>query len=149
MSPTQRGQTRFSVQTLASHLVQALENHTTVVQIVVIPGLLFFLDFTLRLCLRVDLIDAGADMALLAVATFITLLVEGIGYPRHTVAAAVGALLLFIVWIICLGIVSMAPIPLWFLDLRLVLSWFFGVLAFVFSMAVTDVITQAPPEANR
>ena len=60
-------------------VVRTLLDNPEIVKIYIIPAVLFFLDFILRVVLDVELIDAGADMALLAVATFVSLLVENSG----------------------------------------------------------------------
>lgn len=153
MSPRRRDQTGFSVQTLARRLVQALVRNTTFVQIVVIPGLLFCLDFTLRLCFGVDLVDAGADMALLAAATFMALLVEDAGYQQEHAAIAVVFMMVFLIpWIICLKISSIqTPVPISFLrplDLGLVFSWMIGLPAFVLSSVIANVVIQEPSHTN-
>jgi len=148
MSSRRRGRPRFSIVDLAGHLVQVLVRNTVFAKIFIIPGLLFFLDFTLRVCFDADLIDAGADMALLGVGTFVALLIENMEHQQHTAIVTVFILISLILWIICLRIASLHdPIRfgflLWLLDFRLVLSWLIGVLAFVFSGIMTNVVVES------
>jgi hypothetical protein len=57
-------------------LLANITNNPEMVKNYVIPGLVFLLDFILRVVLGIDIVDAGADMALLAVTTFISILVD-------------------------------------------------------------------------
>lgn len=127
-------------------LVKSLLDNPAMVKIVFIPGMIFFLDFTLRAILEIDLIDAGADMALLAVAMFFTVIVEDFSPKQHTPMAIVFILFFLILWIICLKIVSLPnPIIVFsfdVIDFRLVLSWLIGILAFVFSGILSEVVIQ-------
>ena len=125
-------------------LLKKLLDNPDMVKIYVIPGLLFFLDFVLRAVLGVDLIDAGADMALLAVATFVSLLVEDIRPQQYYTAIMVVFIMLFLaLWIICLRIVSAQnPISFLMVDFRLVLSWFVGLTSFVFSGIMVNEVVQ-------
>jgi hypothetical protein len=117
----------------------------------VIPGLLFFFDCVLRGCLGVDLIDAGADMAFLAVATFVALLVEDAGHRQQQIGSIVVFILIFLMpWVVCLKMVStqnLLPIGfLWYL--LLALSWLFGFLAFMASGVIAGVVIQGPTDVN-
>lgn len=139
-------------------LVQALMGNPELVQTYMIPGSLFCIDCVLRGCLDIDLADAGADMALLAVATFLALLfedaIEDVKHQQAHIAFTVMFVFIFLtVWVLCLKIISIQnPITinfLWFLDFRLILSWLFGVLAFVISGIIANVVTLGPSDGNR
>jgi hypothetical protein len=69
-----------------------------------IPVLLFALDFVLRVVIHVDVNDAGADMALLAMGLFAAIL--GKDTKGQTSSAFVGFVVTLILWIICLGIIT-------------------------------------------
>jgi len=95
-----------------------------------------------------DLVDVGADMALLAVATFVALLFEDVEHQQqaHTVVTAMFILIFLTLWIICLRITSIRnPViigRLWFFDFRHVLSWMFGTLALVLSGVIANVVVH-------
>jgi hypothetical protein len=119
------------------------------VKIYMIPGLLFLLDFVLRVVLGIDLLDTGADMALLAVATFVSLLLEDVGEQQYHLAAVVVFIILFLaLWIICLKIVSVQnPIMFFAFDFRTTLCWFVGLTSFVFSGVMANEIIQDSSES--
>lgn len=127
-------------------LIRTLSHNPEFVKVYVIPGLIFFLDFVLRAVLDVDLIDAGADMALLAVATFMTLLVEDDvpSQQQLTLVSVVFIVIFLVPWIVCLRIIA-TPQPiklgsLGFPDFRLILSWLVGLIAFVLSGIIASEI---------
>lgn len=122
-------------------LIKKITTNDEFVKIYFIPGLLFLLDFVIRAVLNIDLVDAGADMALLAVATFIALILENID-PKKYGGAMITFILIFLsTWIISLKIVSIQN-PMLFLsmDFRLVFSWFVGLTSFVFSGIIANEI---------
>jgi hypothetical protein len=135
-------------------LIRKLSNNPEMVKIYLIPGLLFFLDFVLRAVLGADLIDAGADMAMLGVATFVTILVENDDHqPTYTFIPVIFMFIFLVVWIICLKIVSIQnstlPILLNVIDFRLILSWLIGLVAFILSGIITNgIINQTVSEAK-
>lgn len=126
-------------------LIKSLQANPEMIKIYFIPGMLFILDFVLRSVLGIDLIDTGADMALLAVATFVTLLVEDMGEHQYHAAINVVFVILFLtLWIICMRIVSLQnPILFLTIDFRLILSWVVGLTSFVFSGAIANEIVQS------
>lgn len=92
-----------------------------------------------------NLIDAGADMALLSVATFLALLVDDTNPQTDQAAAVVVActILFLILWIICLRIVSLdSPIDMLFIDVRPMLTWLIGLTSFVLSGAIANAALQ-------
>ena len=116
-------------------LLRKLIDNPDMIKLYLIPGLLFLLDFVVRSVLGIDLIDAGADMALLSVATFISLLIEDTNpQQKYNVIKTIFIILFMSIWIISLRIVSIKD-PMLFLsiDFRLVFSWFIGLTSFVFS----------------
>ena len=125
-------------------VVRTLLDNPEIVKIYIIPAVLFFLDFILRVVLDVELIDAGADMALLAVATFVSLLVENSGEKQdYTPVIVVFVLIFLILWIACLRIVSMQnPLLLFYFDFRLILSWFVGIAAFILSGIIANLVMR-------
>ncbi len=109
-----------------------------------IPGLLFFLDIALRVSLGAEILDVGADMALIGFTTYISLLFEDYK-PRKKIIPTIVLFLLFflIIWIITLAIVSSPePILLMKLDFRVPLSWFLGLTSFIFSGVTAKEVTQ-------
>jgi hypothetical protein len=122
-------------------LISKLTTNDEFVKIYYIPGLLFLLDFVVRAVLGVDLIDTGADMALLAVATFISLLLEDVNPKKYSGIMITFVLFFLSTWIISLKIVSIQN-PMLFLsiDFRLVFSWFVGLTSFVFSGIIANEI---------
>ena len=124
-------------------ILQNLTNNPEMVKIYVVPGSLFLLDFTLRAVLGINLIDTGADMALLAVATFVSLLIEDSKSQRQNGAMVIFIILFLTLWIISLRIVSNQN-PMLFLkmDFRPMLSWFVGLTSFVLSGAIANEIIQ-------
>jgi hypothetical protein len=134
-------------------LVETLIDNPEFVKIYVIPGLLFFLDFILRAVLEVDLVDLGADMALLAVATFVSLLVEDVDNRQsYTPMAVVFTIVFLAFWIISLKIISIKdPVTislLGYLDFRLVLSWLVGSVAFVVSGVMAKSVIERLSDTN-
>ena len=126
-------------------LVQTLVDNPEFVRSYVVPGLLFFFDCVLRGCVGVDLVDAGADMAFLAVATFTALLVEDAGYDQQQIGSIVVFIFIFLIqWVICLKMVSaQSLLPIGFLwYLLLALSWIFGIVAFALSGVIASVLTR-------
>jgi hypothetical protein len=137
----QRGRFRLQVQTLVYN--------ATFVQVSIIPGLLYFLDLTLRLCLSVDLVDAGADMAMLAVGSCFALLVEDIGRQHKTLVA--GSIIIFLIpWVACLKMVSVQNLlPIGFLrHLFFALSLLFGCSALVLSGVLARFVIQGLTDVN-
>lgn len=129
-------------------LVRVLTDNLEFVRLYVLPGLLFFLDIVLRGVLGIDLIDAGADMALLAVATFVTLLVEddSLGHKQYYAVSVVFVMVFFMFWVICLRIIAIPQavtvVFLGFLDFRLILSWLVGLVAFALSGILAVEVVQ-------
>ena len=130
-------------------LLKKLIDNPDLIKLYFIPGLLFLLDFVVRSVLGIDLIDAGADMALLAVATFVSLLIEDAKPQQKYITIKLIFIILFMtIWIISLRIVSIKdPMLLLSIDFRLVISWFVGLTAFVFSgiMASEIVLDNKNP----
>ncbi len=123
-------------------MLQALEKKPELVKIYLIPILLFLLDFGLRAAIRVDLIDAGADMALLAVASFTSVLAEDTSQSQPKAIVILPLLLGFLLpWIFCLWSISKQPPDCIYLaniciPARLILSilsWFVGLTALMFA----------------
>lgn len=119
-------------------LIQALLDNEEIVKIYVFPGLLFFFDFAFRAILHIDLIDAGADMALISASTFVALILDSKDEKANTGYLGMIFLLPFLIfWFLCLSIIA-RPDPIIFqpleqLDFRLVFSWLIGIFAFYFS----------------
>lgn len=130
---------------MARRQIRFILDNPEFVKSYLIPASIFLLDFFLRVILEVDLIDAGADMALIGVATFFAILVEDAD-DRHRYAPVglIFALLFMILWMLCLRIVANDTPILWSWtgenDLRLFFSWFLGLVTFVLSGIVTNEI---------
>jgi len=132
-------------------IIQTLDSQPELVKVYILPILLFLLDFCLRAVIHVDLIDAGADMAFLATASFITVLVEDIGHSHLKPFVLIVLLISFMLpWIFCLwGVSNTNP----FYDLHLgnhsidahiilfTLSWFVGLSSLIISGAFVHQIT--------
>lgn len=92
-------------QNRVDRFIGKLHDEQTFLTIVFTPILLAVVDCVLRLAIRVDLIDVGADMALLGVGLFAALLVNSSSNEKVYVP-----FLFFIVfllpWIVCLWTVS-------------------------------------------
>lgn len=133
-------------------LLKKLTDNPDMIKLYFIPALLFLLDSVIRKVLEIPLIDAGADMAFLAMATYISLLIEDTK-PRQTYNAIklVFIIISMALWVISLKIVSNeAPWVLHlidFIDFRFVFSWFIGLASFFFSGVMTREIVLA--EKNR
>ena len=125
-----------------SVLLRKLIDNPDMIKVYFIPGLLLFFDLVVRSVLGIDLTDVGADMAFLAVATYISLLIEDTN-PRQTTSAIK---LIFIIismamWIISLNIVSKEdPISLLWIDFRPAISVIIGLGSFIFSGIMTRQI---------
>ena len=139
---------------MTRRLIRFFLDHPEYVKSYVIPGAIFFLDFFLRSILDVDLIDAGADMALIAVATFLTIVIEDEdNRHRYAPIGLVFMILFMILWMFCLRIIAnKTPITMAWTgtyDFRLVFSWFLGLTTFVIAGVVSnevlvDANTQSP-----
>jgi len=115
-------------------LIKKLTNNPELVKIYVIPGVLFLLDFVVRGVLGIGLSDTGADMSLLAVATFISLLIEDINPRKYSSISIVFTIIFLSTWIICLRIVSIQNSMVFLsIDFRVVFSWFIGLTSFIFA----------------
>ena len=125
-------------------ILRKLTNNPEMVKVYVIPGLLFLLDLVLRAVLGIDLIDIGADMALLAVATFVSLLVEDVEQSQYHATVMIVFIMIFLaLWIICLSIISVqSPISFLMFNFRPMLSWFVGLTSFIFSCVLANEIVQ-------
>jgi hypothetical protein len=122
-------------------LIKNLTTNNEFVKIYYIPGLLFLLDFVVRVVLGVDLIDTGADMALLAVVTFITLLLEDVNPKKYSGIMVTFVLIFLSTWIVSLKIASLQnPVLFLSVDFRLIFSWFVGLTSFVFSGIIANEI---------
>ena len=134
-------------------VIQALRENPELTKVYIIPALLFMLDFLLRAALGVNLIDAGADMALLAVTSFVGVLIENVEQGQQNVIIAFVFFLAFLVpWIVCLWVISIRnPVPsnlLGFLDLRLIIVWFIGLSAFFFSGVLINELIRSSPSST-
>ena len=89
-----------------------------------------------------DLIDTGADMALLAVVTFITLLIEDVSpQQKYNIVKLIFIILFMATWILSLKIAANeSPWLLLSIDFRLIISWFIGLFSFVFSGIMASAI---------
>ena len=150
---------RYSGSKLMSHtrrpwprrLIQALVDNPEKVRGIGIPGLLFVFDCVLRGCLGAGLIDAGADMAFLAVATFIALLVEDAEYSHQQILSIVVCIIIFLIpWVGCLKMVSVQSLlPIGFRwHLYLALSLLFGCSALVLSGVLARFVIQGLTDVN-
>ena len=130
---------------LVESIIITLNKKPELVKVFIIPILLFLLDFCLRASMHVDLVDAGADMAFLATASFITVLAEEIRDSNPKPFVKVVLLLFFMLpWIFCLWGVSNAN-PFYNLKIGnnmvdahiiiFVLSWLVGLSSLVISGA--------------
>lgn len=134
-------------------VIQALRENPELTKVYIIPALLFMLDFLLRAALGVNLIDAGADMALLAVTSFVGVLIENVEQGQQNVIIAFVFFLAFLVpWIVCLWVISIRnPVLsnlLGFLDLRLIIVWFIGLSAFFFSGVLINELIRSSPSST-
>jgi len=134
-------------------VIQALRENPELTRVYIIPALLFMLDFLLRAALGVNLIDAGADMALLAVTSFVGVLIENVEQGQQNVIIAFVFFLAFLVpWIVCLWVISIRnPVLsnlLGFLDLRLIIVWFIGLSAFFFSGVLINELIRSSPSST-
>ena len=134
-------------------VIQALRENPELTKVYIIPALLFMLDFLLRAALGVNLIDAGADMALLAVTSFVGVLIENVEQGQQDVIIAFVFFLAFLVpWIVCLWVISIRnPVLsnlLGFLDLRLIIVWFIGLSAFFFSGVLINELIRSSPSST-
>ena len=145
----------------SARLVGHLADHSTQMRIYVLPATLVIFDAFVRLIVGVDVLDLGADMALLAVALFVSLLVDDIQNP--TMFAAIDVLFIFVglmIWMLCLKIASetswtldsvlstsqqgagkqglLGYIVRW--DFRYFLAWFLGIVAFIFSTVIANAM---------
>ena len=109
-----------------------------------IPGAIFCLDFILRLILDIDLIDAGADMALIGVATFLSIVIEDADNRQRFVPIGLLCMLVFLIfWMLCLSVIAIEPITFsWsgMFDFRLFFSWFLGLITFIFAGILSNQI---------
>ena len=126
-------------------LLKNFIDHPEYVKLYIIPSLLFLFDFFLRVIIGVDIIDAGADMALLAVATFIAIFTEDTkNHQKYIPIIIVFIIIFLILWILCLKIISFQkPITFSFLesfDFRIFLSWFFGLVSLIIAGIVANEI---------
>lgn len=92
---------------LVHRLVETLGENKSLTTWVVVPFLLFVIDIILRGALQLDLSDAGADLALLAVAAFISSLIEDPNRRGSEVQFSI-FLFFFALWLVCLIFTSSA-----------------------------------------
>ncbi len=128
---------------VADSIIQALDTKPELVKIYLIPIVLFLLDFFLRAFIGADLSDAGADMALLGVASFIMIIADEHGKSHHRpIVMVVFHIMFMLPWVFCLWSVSKTN-PLntikvsdQIIDTHFILnmlSWFVGLTSLILS----------------
>lgn len=135
---------KFNPREIADSIIQKFRSNSDLMKIIILPAAVLSVDLFLRLVvLGIDITDAGADMALLGVSTFIALIVEGV--HKDDLPASFLFLLIFILmWSGCLKIVSLDKLQVSFIsyDFRGVSSLFFGFTAFIFSSIFADSLIR-------
>ena len=92
-------------ETLVARLVDWVRRNSGLTQLVGIPTLLLLVDCEMRLVARLDLADAGADMALLAMSAFLTRLIAR-QPDRHVGDKVIEGFCLLVsvgIWVLCLA----------------------------------------------
>jgi len=125
-----------------------LQAKRDLVEFVLIPLAIFLVDFLLRALVRVDLIDAGADMSLLVLSAFFSGLVASgrRASPNDNASGlALGCLFFFGVWLFCLGLAAdqsrIAEVFPLLIPYQRGVAWVTGLLALIGgSMALQDLI---------
>lgn len=117
-----------------------LRRNSEFVEIALIPFFIFMLDLIIRASLRLDLIDAGADMSLLAVSAFMSGFMDNVrrGDPDNNRVIEVLLLLFFgMLWLICLMFISdlnpVSRVLPCLIAVRQFVVWSIGLMAFVLS----------------
>lgn len=131
---------KFHPRELTDNIIQKFRNNSELMKIVILPAAVFSLDIFLRkFVLGIDTTDAGADMALLGVSTFIALIIEGV-HKDDTPASFLFTIIFIMMWIGCLKIVALDSLQLPYIsyDLRGASCLFFGLLAFILSSLFAD-----------
>jgi hypothetical protein len=126
-------------------IINTLDSKPELVKVFIIPFLLFLVDLCLRAVIHVDIVDAGADMAFLATASFITVLVEDGRNSRVKPFVKVVFFLFFMLpWVFCLwGISNTNPFYTLNIDnhtidvhfIVFILSWIVGLSSLIISSA--------------
>ena len=92
---------------LARRMTQALNRQEGTTKTILIPILLFVVDIVGRAFLRVDVADAGADMAFLGFSMFVAIAADGLQDRRDKPSTIIFALLLALFsWLVCTFLVS-------------------------------------------
>ncbi len=132
---------KFHPLDMADSVIHKLRNNSELVKIVILPAVIFFFDIFMRLVLNIDIIHAGADMALLGVSIFIALIIED-SQKDDLPALILFVFILVIMWICCLLIVSLDKQQLYLtyfsLDFRGFVCLFLGCVTFIFSSIFAD-----------
>lgn len=124
-------------------IIRYLEDHPESVRTFILPTLLFLLDLTIRAVLGINLGDAGADMALLGVSSFASIVPSDVKERRQSPLVAFICFIGFMIpWIVCLWIISPHS-PLLFhlfgiFDARSVLALPTGFLTLIVSSRLVD-----------
>lgn len=135
---------KFNPREIADNIIQKFRSNSDLMKIIILPAAVLLVDLFLRLIvLGIDITDAGADMALLGVSTFIALIIEGV--HKDDLPASFLFLLIFILmWTGCLKIVSLQSLQLSFIsyDFRGATCLFFGFSAFILSSIFADSLIR-------
>jgi hypothetical protein len=108
------GEWRYSYSGGDSSMLQLLLQNVVFITIIVVPFLLFIADVIIRFSLRVDIIDAGADMSLCSVSAIVALFIEHLKIRRSIpsevlVIETCLAMFFAVLWVVCLALISDAP----------------------------------------
>ena len=134
-------------------ILLAIERNPEQVKTYVVPILVFGLDLVLRVFFQMNVSDAGADMALLGTASFISVLMEDPRGRRTSPHVVLPLFLLFLQpWMLCLWLVAgKTPghfsVVGWQVNASLVvtiLSWLVGMSTFLLSSVFVDHILRRP-----
>ena len=107
-----------------------------------IPVLLLFLDLTLRVMMHLDLVDVGADLALLSVSALVSSLAET--SRSQDIAVKVALLLLFIFfWLICLSFTSTFFVMM-SVSIRFFIALGFGLMSLILASIFIFVLARFP-----
>lgn len=133
---------KFHPQNMADNVIRQLRRNSELMNVFILPAIVFSLDLFMRLfVLNIDVTDAGADMALLGVSTFIALIIEGV-HKDDRPALILFVIIFILMWVGCLKIVSLNNLqllsPYISYDFRGISCLFFGSMAFILSGIFAD-----------
>ncbi|HCS40517.1 MAG TPA: hypothetical protein DIW44_13155 [Anaerolineaceae bacterium] len=124
------------------NIILIFENNSIVFNLFIIPLCIFIIDILVRSEFGLSTMDAGADMGLLGISIFVSVIIEG--YYKKIAPLLLILFFSFIFWRLSLKVISLDPI--YYLnisyDFRSIYCWFLGIIGFLFSSIFADSLIR-------